>query len=54
MTASEMFIKLGYKYSFDTFSHEKSIVKKYNWIDLPIRYMPYNDLKLKLLKMFLK
>ena len=42
------------KYSFDTFSHEKSIVKKYNWIDLPIRYMPYNDLKLKLLKMFLK
>ena len=42
------------KYSFDTFSHEKSIVKKYNWIDLPIRYMPYSDLKLKLLKMFLK
>ena len=33
------------KYSFDTFSHEKSIVKKYNWIDLPIRYMPYKDLK---------
>ena len=42
------------KYSFDTFTHEKSIVKKYNWIDLPIRYMPYNDLKMKLLKLFLK
>lgn len=42
------------KYSFDTFSHEKSIVKKYNWIDLPIRYMPYDDLKMKLLKIFLK
>lgn len=42
------------KYSFYTFSHEKSIVKKYNWIDLPIRYMPYTDLKMKLLKLFLK
>lgn len=42
------------KYSFDTFTHEKSIVKKYNWIDLPIRYMPYNDFKMKLLKLFLK
>ncbi|MBU5337429.1 aldehyde dehydrogenase [Intestinibacter bartlettii] len=42
------------KYSFDTFTHEKSIVKKYNWIDLPIRYMPYNDFKMKLLKIFLK
>ncbi|WP_455542874.1 aldehyde dehydrogenase [Intestinibacter sp.] len=42
------------KYSFDTFTHEKSIVKKYNWIDLPIRYMPYTEFKLKLLKLFLK
>lgn len=42
------------RYSFDTFSHDKSIVKKYNWIDLPIRYMPYDDLKMKLLKIFLK
>ncbi len=42
------------KYSFDTFTHEKSIVKKYNWIDLPIRYMPYSEFKLKLLKLFLK
>lgn len=42
------------KKSFDTFTHERSIVKKYNWIDLPIRYMPYDDLKMKLLKMFLK
>lgn len=42
------------KYSFDTFTHEKSLVKKYNWIDMPIRYMPYNDFKMKLLKLFLK
>lgn len=42
------------KASFDTFTHYKSIVKKYNWIDLPIRYLPYTELKLKLMKKFLK
>ena len=42
------------KLSFDTFSHQKSIVKKYNWIDIPIRYQPYNEKKNKLLRMFLK
>lgn len=26
---------------FETFSHRKSVVKKYNWIDLPLRYHPY-------------
>ena len=26
---------------FETFSHRKSIVRKYNWIDLPMRYHPY-------------
>lgn len=30
---------------FETFSHKKSIVKKYNWIDLPVRYHPYADWK---------
>ena len=29
--------------SFDTFSHRKAIVKKANWLDLPIRYAPYKD-----------
>lgn len=42
------------KYSFLTFSHEKGIVKKYNWLDLPMRYQPYTKGKLKLVKMFLK
>ena len=42
------------KQSFDTFTHKRSIVKKYNWIDLPIRYLPYDDFKMKLLKLFLK
>jgi aldehyde dehydrogenase (NAD+) len=38
--------------SFDTFSHKKAIVKKANWLDLPIRYAPYKD-KLKTIKKLL-
>lgn len=41
------------KKSFDTFSHEKSILKKYGWLDLPMRYQPYQTLYLKLIKLFL-
>lgn len=41
------------KKSFDTFSHEKAIVKKYNWLDLSLRYQPYNKLKDLLVRMFL-
>ena len=42
------------KKSFDTFSHEKSIVKKYTWLDLPMRYQPYTQMKEKMIRMFLK
>ena len=42
------------KRSFDTFSHTKSIVKRYQEIDLPIRYQPYTSGKRKLLRLFLK
>lgn len=42
------------KRSFDTFSHEKSIVNKSTWMDLPVRYMPYGKLKDKLLRIFLR
>lgn len=31
------------RFGFDTFTHKKSIVKKGNWIDIPIRYAPYKD-----------
>ena len=31
------------KLSFDIFSHHKTIVKKGNWLDLPMRYAPYKD-----------
>jgi aldehyde dehydrogenase (NAD+) len=42
------------KKSFETFSHEKSIVKKYTWLDLPMRYQPYTNLKEKLVRMFVR
>ncbi len=38
------------KAGFETFSHRKSIVKKYNWIDLPMRYHPYADWKDKIIR----
>ena len=41
------------KSSFLTFSHQKGIVKKANWLDLPLRYAPYNE-KLKIIKKILK
>ena len=42
------------KKSFETFSHEKSIVDKSTWMDLPVRYMPYSPIKDKLLRIFLR
>lgn len=33
------------KVGFETFSHRKSVIKKYNWIDMPMRYHPYADWK---------
>lgn len=43
------------KAGFDAFSHTKSIVDKKTWIDLPMRYQPYNKgIYTKLLKVFLK
>ena len=37
------------KHGFDTFTHQKSIMKRGTWIDLPLRYAPYKN-KLRLLK----
>ena len=43
------------KVGFDAFSHEKSIVDKKTWMDLPMRYQPYNrGIYAKLLHMFLR
>ncbi len=40
--------------SFKTFTHEKSILKKYTRIDLPMRYQPYTEKNLASIKHFLK
>lgn len=42
------------KRSFDTFTHYKSIVKKSNVIDLPMRYHPYSEKKLAFIKKVMK
>lgn len=42
------------KKSFETFSHCKSVLKKSNLIDLPIRYTPYTKFKTKLIRFFMK
>jgi len=39
--------------NFDTFSHKKAIIKKATWLDLPMRYAPYNE-KLKIIRNLLK
>ena len=38
------------KRGFETFTHEKSVLKKAEWLDLPVRYAPYGEKKVKLLK----
>ncbi len=40
------------KKSFDTFTHNKAIVQKATWLDLPMRYAPYKE-KIKILQKFL-
>ncbi len=42
------------KFGFDTFSHQKSILDKKTWFDLPMRYQPYNKLYDLLLRLFLR
>ena len=42
------------KTGFDTFTHYKSIVDKKTWMDLPMRYQPYNKIGNWLIHMFLR
>ncbi|MEI8007707.1 MAG: aldehyde dehydrogenase family protein, partial [Bacteroidota bacterium] len=41
------------RFSFDTFSHHRSVLSKSTRIDIPVRYPPYKG-KLRLLKMLLR
>ena len=42
------------KFGFDTFSHNKSILNKKTWIDLPMRYQPYQEKFEKLIRFILR
>lgn len=42
------------KWGFDEFSHPSTVLIGNNKLDLPLRYHPYSDIKLKLLKIFEK
>ena len=42
------------KVGFETFTHYKSILDKKTWLDLPMRYQPFNKIKAFLIKMFLR
>jgi aldehyde dehydrogenase (NAD+) len=42
------------KVGFETFSHKKSIVDKKTWMDLPMRYQPYQKFNDMLIHFFLK
>lgn len=39
------------KYSFDTFSHEKAVMQRSFLIELEPRYPPWNDFKLKFIRL---
>lgn len=40
------------EYGFLTFSHEKSIVDKKTWMDLPMRYQPFSRFHDLLIRLF--
>lgn len=42
------------KYSFETFSHKKAVMKTSTRIDLPMRYAPYKNKDLKIVKWFFR
>jgi len=41
------------KHTFLTFSHQKSVVKRATWLDIPVKYAPYAK-KLKWIRMLMK
>ena len=42
------------RYSFDAFSHKKSIIKTAEWLDPSLRYAPYSNKKLNIAKKFFR
>jgi len=42
------------KVGFDAFTHYKSILHKPFWLELPIKYAPYSNFKMKLIKLLMR
>ncbi len=42
------------KYSFDTFTHLKSVMKTGTWLDVKLRYPPYKLSKKKMAQLFIR
>ena len=42
------------RFGFETFSHQKSILDKKQWLDLPMRYQPYRKIYEMMMRIFLK
>lgn len=42
------------RWSFDTFSHEKGVLRKATWPDFPVRYPPFADWKRRLARLVLR
>lgn len=42
------------RWSFDTFSHEKGVLSKATWVDLPTRYAPFSEWKRRLARVVLR
>ncbi len=42
------------KRGYEAFTHEKSVVNKMTWMDLPLRYQPYRELSEKLVRLFVR
>jgi len=42
------------RYSFETFTHKKPVMKRSVLLDLPMRYAPYKEVYLKMIKMLLR
>jgi aldehyde dehydrogenase (NAD+) len=42
------------KFSFDTFTHYKGVMKKGTWIDLPFRYKPFTKLNGWVMRTFMR
>ncbi len=42
------------RYSFDCFSHLSGVIDRAAWLDLPMRYAPRTEKKMKLVRFFLK